>query len=212
MTDQPHVPRHDRFDDRRSWRGSSSVWPQPPGHASLPSGGTGAVGAAGRSGVRQAAESLAPAPVLPLHAWPNISTLELAALPTAVACGRLHAKQLLWEWKLDQLADDAETLVSELLTNAVKASLGLKAASFVVLRLLANDQQLVIEVWDQNPHDPHLHRAASDDEHGRGFVVIEALSSRWSYRRVSTNLKVVWAELALTQPLDAKGRGHGCVS
>lgn len=193
-----------------SWPGRSSIWPQPPGHAASPSGGTGAVSAASRSGMRLAAESLAPALVPSFQAWPNVSALELAALPTAVACGRLHAKQVLWEWKLDQLADDAETLVSELLTNAVKASLALNEASFVVLRLLANEEQLVIEVWDQNPHDPQPHRAASDDEHGRGFMVIEALSSRWGYRRVSANLKVVWADVALPPGRSTtKGDGHG---
>jgi anti-sigma regulatory factor (Ser/Thr protein kinase) len=53
--------------------------------------------------------------------WPQCSSLELAALPTVVPCGRLHTRQVLREWKLAHLADDAETLVSELLTNAVKA-------------------------------------------------------------------------------------------
>ena len=177
-------------------------------------GGTGAVHAAGRSGVRRAAQSLAPAPVLPLHAWPLITILELAALPTAVACGRLHAKEILWEWKLDALAEDAETLVSELLTNAVKASRSLPEPGFVVLRLLANRERLLIEVWDQHPHDPRPARADDHAEHGRGFMVIDALSSRWGYRRVSARLKVVWCELAtadvaLTPPPDApEGQGH----
>jgi len=30
--------------------------------------------------------------------WPLRSYLELGALPSAVPCARLHAKQVLWEW------------------------------------------------------------------------------------------------------------------
>jgi hypothetical protein len=50
--------------------------------------------------------------------WPHLSLLKLAALPTAVPCGRLHTREVLWEWKLGYLADDAELLTSELLSNA----------------------------------------------------------------------------------------------
>src|ERR1035437_2091178 len=55
-------------------------------------------------------------------AWPLQSRLELAALPSAVPCVRLHARQLLWEWRLAALAETIELLVSELATNAVNAS------------------------------------------------------------------------------------------
>jgi anti-sigma regulatory factor (Ser/Thr protein kinase) len=160
-----------------------------------PSGGTGTVRADGRSGVRLAAESSTPAPVPSHPTWPRVSTLELKALPTAVACGRLHAKQVLWEWKLDHLADDAVNLVSELLTNAVQASASPSGAGLVALRLLANRQQLIIEVWDQSPDDPKPGRADFEAEHGRGFTVIEAYSNRWGYHRTHANRKVVWCEL-----------------
>jgi hypothetical protein len=48
--------------------------------------------------------------------------LTLAALPGAVPCMRLHAKQVAWEWGLGELAEIVELLVSELATNAVKAA------------------------------------------------------------------------------------------
>ena len=35
---------------------------------------------------------------------PLRSYLELGALPTAVPCARLHARQLLWEWGMNELA------------------------------------------------------------------------------------------------------------
>ncbi len=54
--------------------------------------------------------------------WPNHSTLELGALPSAVPCIRLHTTLVLREWQLAGLADAAELVASELATNAVQAS------------------------------------------------------------------------------------------
>ncbi len=197
---QPYVAAHGSRSRPTGERDETSARAHALWNKLAASGGTGAVNLHGSGGARRTNESQAPARVPSLHAWPNMSTLELAALPTAVACGRLHTRQLLWEWKLDVLADDAETLVSELLTNAVKTSRSLREPSFVALRLFANRHQVVIEVWDQNPRDPEPHVADFEAEHGRGFMVIDALSSRWGYRRVSTNLKVVWCELVTEQP------------
>jgi anti-sigma regulatory factor (Ser/Thr protein kinase) len=56
------------------------------------------------------------------HPWPLRSSLELGALPSAVPCACLHVKHVLWEWGLNSLADRAELLVSELVTNAVNAA------------------------------------------------------------------------------------------
>jgi anti-sigma regulatory factor (Ser/Thr protein kinase) len=130
--------------------------------------------------------------------WP-LSTpgLVLGALPTAASCGRLHAKNVVWEWGLGYLSDTIELLVSELLTNAVKASSSPDGAGPVVLRLLANRERLLIEVWDHNPDDPQPRQADAESESGRGFSVIEALSSRWGFRRLSYRLKVVWCELLI---------------
>jgi hypothetical protein len=60
--------------------------------------------------------------------WPLASGLELGAVPTAVGCGRDHARQVLREWGLSDLADDAEILVSELPTNALRATWGARPA------------------------------------------------------------------------------------
>jgi anti-sigma regulatory factor (Ser/Thr protein kinase) len=127
--------------------------------------------------------------------WPLSSGLVLGALPTAASCGRLHAKNVVWEWGLGYLSDTIELLVSELLTNAVKASSSPDGVGVVILRLLANRERLLIEVWDHNPDDPQPRQADAESESGRGFSVIEALSSRWGFRRLSYSVKVVWCEL-----------------
>ena len=129
--------------------------------------------------------------------WPLRSYLELGALTSTVPCARLHARQIVWEWGFRHLAEDAEILVSELLTNAVKASSSPDGAGVVVLRLLADRERLLIEVWDHNPDDPQPRQADAESESGRGFSVIEALSSRWGFRRLSYSVKVVWCELLI---------------
>jgi hypothetical protein len=61
----------------------------------------------------------------PQTSWPLQSFLELGPLPSAVPCARLHARQVVWEWGLVRLSEDIELIVSELVTNAVRASEGL---------------------------------------------------------------------------------------
>jgi anti-sigma regulatory factor (Ser/Thr protein kinase) len=71
------------------------------------------------------------------------SYLQLGALPTAVPCARLHAKHLVWEWGLDDLAESSELLVSELVTNAVQAMEGQDDQSAVCLRLSSDNTRLL---------------------------------------------------------------------
>jgi anti-sigma regulatory factor (Ser/Thr protein kinase) len=131
------------------------------------------------------------------HRWPLVDCLEFGSLPTAAGCARLHTKNVLLEWQLGDLADDAETLVSELVTNALKASWSPAEIKPIALHLLANNERLIIEVWDRNPTDPVVRDVDDETEHGRGLAVVEALSNRWGCKRVSFNLKVVWCELVL---------------
>ena len=44
--------------------------------------------------------------------WPLQSFLELGALPGAVPCARVHARQMLWEWGVTELADVTELVIS----------------------------------------------------------------------------------------------------
>jgi len=129
--------------------------------------------------------------------WELRTRLELGALPTAVPCARLHTRQVLWEWHLDAFADTAELIVSELITNAVDASIVLPDRPPIALCLLATEKFLVIEAWDQSPLDLEPREADADDECGRGLTVVTALSERWGCERTGHRRKVVWAELAL---------------
>jgi anti-sigma regulatory factor (Ser/Thr protein kinase) len=121
--------------------------------------------------------------------------LELAPLPGAVPCARLHAVNVLAEWKLDDLADDAALVISELMTNAVSASAALPARPSVLLHLTAGQRSLRVEVHDSSPLEPVLCPPDSGAEHGRGLAVVVALSARCGSQRTGRCRKVVWAEL-----------------
>jgi anti-sigma regulatory factor (Ser/Thr protein kinase) len=75
--------------------------------------------------------------------------LELAPDPAASACARLHTRNVLSGWNLprDMIAD-AETCVSETITNALRTTLTLAEPLPIGLRLLANAERLVTEAWD----------------------------------------------------------------
>ena len=129
----------------------------------------------------------------PRRGWPLVSSLPpLGAVVTAPACARDHARQVLSDWQLGHLASDAALLVTELMTNAVNASR--RDGTPVCLRLLADSQQLIIEVWDRSPAQPELREVACWDEDGRGLCVVRSLSRRWGWH-YADGWKVVWCEL-----------------
>lgn len=128
--------------------------------------------------------------------WPLRSFLELGALPGAAPCARLHARLMLWEWRLpDDLADAAEVVVSELVTNAARISRADVPGAPVRMWLLADAASVLILVWDASQRRPVRVSAGEDDESGRGLLLVEALSARWNWFAPSQPAggKVVWA-------------------
>ncbi len=136
--------------------------------------------------------------------WPLRSCLELAALPGAVPCARLHARQVLWEWGHGAVAESAELLVSEIVTNAVRASSGppsgrpdgATAGRVPTVRfwLAADRHRVLIQVWDSCQRKPERQDPGLAAESGRGLLLVEALSSEWgSFADSHRGGKVVWA-------------------
>ena len=140
--------------------------------------------------------------------WPLRSSLQLGAFPAATPCARLHAKQVLWEWGVHAIADTAELLVSELVTNAVKAAQDIQDKPPVWLRLSASRARLLIEVWDGNTQPPQPQELqdghpASGDESGRGLFLVEMLSTRWNWYPTQRPAgKVIWCVLDADEPSD----------
>lgn len=106
---------------------------------------------------------------------------------------------------MSSVADSVELVVSELVTNAVRASTGpdgrpkyhaTTGLPRVHLRLSSDRARVLIKVWDQDPHMPVAKGAGPDDESGRGLMLVEALCERWDSGPVpGRDGKVVWAQV-----------------
>jgi anti-sigma regulatory factor (Ser/Thr protein kinase) len=143
-----------------------------------------------------ALETLASRPALPsATAWPHMSYLELAALPTAVPCFRLHAGAVTLEWGLAALAENIELVVSELVTNGIRVaqpSRGNELTTAVVRLWLTTDlRSVLIRVWDGSGQMPLRRDAKPDDEGGRGLMLVQYVAAEWGAYRVKDG-KVVW--------------------
>jgi len=136
--------------------------------------------------------------------WELRTFLELGALPSAIPCARLHARQVAWEWQLSHLADAIELVVSELTTNALRASAGLTASRFagkwafgtppVRLWLYSDGERILVQVWDGNDEMPTRQDANPSAESGRGLLIVESLASDWGASRLAKSSgKVAWA-------------------
>jgi anti-sigma regulatory factor (Ser/Thr protein kinase) len=139
----------------------------------------------------------------PLH-----SHLDLAALPGAVPRARHHARRVLADWGLGALGEPAELVVSELVTNAIRACQATGAHHRVQLRLASDRVRVLIEVQDGSPQPPVPAGATADDESRRGLCLVEAMSAAWDwYPHRASGGKVVWAVL----PLSSSGHLSGAV-
>jgi serine phosphatase RsbU (regulator of sigma subunit) len=120
----------------------------------------------------------------------QIAVWDVAADPAAVPAVRRDATARLTEWGLDEAAFVTELVVSELVTNAIRYG-----RPPIKLRLI-RDRTLICEVSDSSNTAPHLRRAHTFDEGGRGLLLVAQFTQRWGTRQTSTG-KTIWAE----QPL-----------
>ncbi len=130
--------------------------------------------------------------------WPLRSHLALGPLPSAVPCVRLHARHILCEWGLRNLTESVELLVSELTTNAIAATRATETGLPVRFWMLSDRKQVLILVCDANPNPPMRMDPSGDMEHGRGLMLVEAISTRWGSYAVADSIegKAVWALIA----------------
>ena len=127
--------------------------------------------------------------------WPYRTFLELGALAGAVPSARLHARLVLLEWGLAALSESLELVVSELVTNGVRAS-RVTGHDAVRMWLVSDLGQVVVFVWDASPQPPaQAADPGADAENGRGLLLVEALSDRWGHFSYDGDGKVVWALL-----------------
>ncbi|TDD95467.1 ATP-binding SpoIIE family protein phosphatase [Actinomadura rubrisoli] len=118
----------------------------------------------------------------------DVARWELDPKPSMVPWARAEAAGTLADWRLGDLTDTVELLVSELVTNAL-----VHGAGSIGLRLIKADDVLLGEVYDDGQELPQLCHAEATDESGRGLQLVSHLAERWGTHRTE-NGKVVWFE------------------
>ena len=88
------------------------------------------------------------------------------------------------------------TCVSELAANAIVHTASGAGGSFTVEVIRPADGVALVAVTDEGGHSrPAIRVSEGFAESGRGLAMVEACSSRWGYRGVSTSGgRTVWAE------------------
>ena len=108
------------------------------------------------------------------------------------SCAR--ARQVVREaaasWGLSEdLADDAQLVVTELVSNGIDHGRGL-----ITLTVRRKAGGMLIEVHDESPHEPVLRPVDTSSARGRGIQLVQALSVSWGTAPDGGG-KVVWAQL-----------------
>jgi anti-sigma regulatory factor (Ser/Thr protein kinase) len=119
--------------------------------------------------------------------------LTLGPIPTSPRTARASVVAQLTAWGRDDLAADAEAIVSELVTNAVRESES--AGSPIGLRLILTTRSVFIEVLDYAPGVPAPREADPATESGRGLLIVSSIARDWGWTPAQ-NGKITWAEVA----------------
>lgn len=121
----------------------------------------------------------------------------LPALGASVAEARRRVRTLLRLWGVaDEVRDDAEMVISELFTNAVRHT----ASERICCELWVAAGQVRLEVTDEGSGltEPQRRTADVDEEGGRGLLLVGLLSRAWGVRPGSGGRgRTVWAELTV---------------
>jgi anti-sigma regulatory factor (Ser/Thr protein kinase) len=124
----------------------------------------------------------------------RVASWQLTGGVESVAAARAWAVARFADWGLESLADLAELLVSEMVTNALR-----HAAGPIELTVLLLDEIITIAVEDGAAPLPRLRRVTDADEGGRGLQLVSTLSARWGARPTAEG-KVVWCDLTRPRP------------
>jgi anti-sigma regulatory factor (Ser/Thr protein kinase) len=122
----------------------------------------------------------------------------------SAGAARRDALRLANAWRVRELADDLELLVSEVVTNALVHGEATPGTPVQVVYHL-NSDRLRVEVRDHGTGMPCLVpmevSTAGDSEHGRGLLTVDAIADAWGIDQRVLG-KSVWFELRLSEAED----------
>jgi CheY-like chemotaxis protein len=109
----------------------------------------------------------------------------------AGAKARALVRDVVRDWGLAAISDDAALVVTELVTNAVT-----HGGSVFRLQLSRTPVAFRIEVVDDGEGTPEPQPQDTEAEGGRGIMLVDAMSSSWGVENAPRG-KLVWAEIAI---------------
>lgn len=114
--------------------------------------------------------------------------------PEQVRPARRAVKAILGHWDMAHLAEDAELVTTELLTNAIRHT----DSEHPIRVTIALDQRwLSIGVRDRSNSAPRVHRAVTCEEGGRGLLLVESVARSWACRFHRDGTKTISCRLRL---------------
>jgi anti-sigma regulatory factor (Ser/Thr protein kinase) len=154
------------------------------------------------------------APVPPSHPgpppggeWPLYSHMAYGPLVSTVPTARARTKVVLREWGAipDDLTADVLTVVSELTSNAVQASLALPLPRPVRVWMCCDWVRVLVQVGDESHAQPVWTPPSGDSLTGRGLLIVAGLSDSWGWFPASGHglTKVVWSEMRVPPAVGA---------
>ena len=112
----------------------------------------------------------------------------LPSTPYSVQMARFYVRAALNYHDLGEYCDAAETVTSELVTNAITHAGG-QVVGLELIRLGGPGAVSVI-VADTSPLPPVMRTPGDDIEHGRGLNIVAALSAQWGWTPQHTGKSV----------------------
>lgn len=115
----------------------------------------------------------------------------------SVPRARALVTSVLGAWGINQdVIDPAELVLSELVTNALRARAPGDRQVGICITHSKEDGLLRLEVSDAGEGQPEVRSPSEDDADGRGLLLVDALTNRWGVQPREAGIgKTVWAEL-----------------
>ena len=123
-------------------------------------------------------------------------TAEFPPMAVAVEPSRHLVRDMLAAWGLPGLQDDAELVLAEMFSNALRHA----PDRLHRLELRVAADHVLIALSDASPLSPVRRSAGGTAVGGRGLPIIEALASRWGITPLTTGGKNFWVELPVVEP------------